>query len=225
VAWDRLNLPEIEAALAALGAAPREAIDPSHNDERLTPDSLRRLGEGYRYVDELLAAQVEIFRYGQSRHILELNHRVLCGTNPERRRQFADHITETEHWFYDRPGEGIAAFSDWQQRHKMRPPLMLAAGIFVQTISRPQLFIEGNQRTATLLASYVLARAGLPPMVATAEVYPRYRALAERCVAMDRAGLAAAFTTTTATARVADFLRETADQRFLLRESRPAGSS
>jgi hypothetical protein len=220
--WDRLNLAEIDATLAAVAAAPRDAIDPTHTDECVTPDALRRLGEGYRYVDELLAGRIELFQYGQSRHMLELNHRVLCGTTPERRRQFADHIAETERWFYDRPG-GIAGFSDWLQRNRTRPPRPLAAGVFVQVISTPQLFIEGNGRTATLLASYVLARAHLPPMVATVETFPRYHELTERCSAIDRDGLGSAFVTATAITRVAEFLQDTAERRFL-RESQAAPS-
>lgn len=33
----------------------------------------------------------------------------------------------------------------------------------------PQLFIEGNPRAAALVASYLLARAGSPPLVVTAD--------------------------------------------------------
>ena len=71
MAWSRLNLAEIDAALADLGAAPRALLDAAGSEEPMTADALRRLGDGYRYVDALLADRVEIFRYGASGAILE----------------------------------------------------------------------------------------------------------------------------------------------------------
>lgn len=215
MAWARLNLAEIDAALAELAATPRVVVDAAGSDEPMTADALRRIGEGYRYVDALLAKRAEIFRYGASGAILEVNHRVLCGVTPERRYQYAEHIAETGRRFYDPPGAGVAALFGWLQRNRTQPPLALAAGVFVQVVSRPQLFIEGNGRSAVLLASYVLARAGLPPLVVTARHYPTYRALAERCSAIDRTRVTSAFALSGVTARVAAFLKEAADPRFL----------
>ena len=215
MAWARLNLTEIDAALAELGAAPRVVLDAAGSDEPMTADALRRVGEGYRYIDALLAERTEIFRYGASGAILEINHRVLCGVTPERRRQFADHVAETERRFYDRPDAGVGMLFGWLQRHRTEAPLALAAGVFVQVVSRPQLYVEGNGRSAVLLASYVLARAGLPPLVITAPHYPAYRDLAERCSVVDRTRLTSAFALSGATARAATFLKEAADRRFL----------
>lgn len=216
MSWARLNIAEIDAALADLGAAPRVLIDASGSEEPMTADALRRIGEGYRFVDALLADRSEIFRYGASGALLELNHRVLCGVTPERRRQFAGHIAETERWFYDRPDAGVGALFSWIERHREQPPVTLAAGLFVQVVSHPQPFLEGNSRTAALLASYVLARAGLPPLVATTALYPAYRDLVEQGSAIERARLTRAFALSAATARAAAFIKEAADPRFLL---------
>ena len=221
MAWGRLNLTDIDTALAELGAAPRELIDADNTDEPFVADAVRRLSEGYHYIDSLLADQIEIFRYGQTGHILEINHRVLCGTTPERRVQYADHIAESERWFYDRPGAGIGAVFSWLQRHRTQPTLAIAAGIFVQVVSHPQLFIEGNARSATLLASYVLARGGLPPLVLTPATLPDYRNLTDRCLAIDRSGLTGSFAVSVVTNRVAAFLESATDRRFLLAEEAP----
>ena len=67
-------------------------------------------------------------------------------------------------------------------------------------VSTPQLFIEGNRRTALLLASYLLARGGLPPVVVTAESYPRFDEISERAVAIDRRGFASGIALTLAIA-------------------------
>jgi prophage maintenance system killer protein len=39
------------------------------------------------------------------------------------------------------------------------------AGLYIQIISQPQLFIEGNHRSAILMVSYMLGREGYPPFV------------------------------------------------------------
>ena len=171
--------------------------------------------EGYRYVDHLLAERVDIFAYGQSRHLLELNHRVLCGISPERRTQFAGHLAETERRFYDPRDGGIGELHEWVKRNRTKPAYTLAAGVFVVAVSTPQLFIEGNRRTATLLASYVLARAGLPPLVVSPQDYPRFDEISERALAIDRGGFASGIALALAVHRTADFLLATADPRFL----------
>ena len=212
LSWGRLDLTAIGDVLEAIGARPSGA---TIDGEPVTNDVLRRLMEGYRYVDALLAERVDVFAYGQSKHLLELNHRVLCGITPERRTQFAGHIAETERRFYDRGLGGIGELHDWVQRNRTRPARTLAAGVFVYVVSTPQLFIEGNRRTAVLVASYLLARGGLPPVVITAESYPSFDEVAERAVAVDRNGFASGIGLTLAIHRVADFLQATADPRFL----------
>ena len=80
-------------------------------------------------------------------------------------------------------------------------------GLRRRSVSTPQLFIEGNRRTALLLASYLLARGGLPPLVVTAADYPRFDAISERALAIDRRGFASGIALTLAASRVADFLQ------------------
>jgi hypothetical protein len=214
--WGRLDLAGIEAVLQAVGVrlAGADGV-PARPGEPITPDVLRRLMEGYRYVDTLLAERVDIFAYGQSRHLLELNHRVLCGVAPERRIQFAAHLAETERRFYDAPDGGIGEVHEWLKRNRTKPARTIAAGLFVAAVSTPQLFIEGNRRTATLLASYVLARAGLPPLVVSPQDYPRFDEISERALAIDRRGFAGGIALTLAVHRTADFFLATAAPRFL----------
>jgi hypothetical protein len=40
-----------------------------------------------------------------------------------------------------------------------------AAGVYMRILSKPQLFIEGNHRTGTLVMSYILVRSERPPFV------------------------------------------------------------
>ena len=212
--WGRLDLPSIDAAVQDTMA--HLPFGGEGDPEAMS----RRLIEGYHYVDQLLADHVEVFAYGQSHHLLELNHRVLCGTTPERRVQFANHITETEHWFYDRADAGISELNGWYARSRNRDVLVLAGGMIVQVVSRPQLFIEGNKRTSALIASYLLARESRPPLVVTPEHHAEFTMLTDRAARVERRGLVGNLQATLATRRLVDFLRETGEAR-MLREPLP----
>lgn len=219
--WKRLNLAEIERALAELSAE-ADARGSWHElrEEPLTSDAIRRMMEGYRYIDALLAERVELFAYGNSERILELNHRVLCGVSPERRVQFADHIAETARHFYEPPGVG--ALVDCHNRARTGAPEHLAAMLFAQTLSTPQLFIEGNSRSATLIASYCLASRGRPPLVVTTPLLPNYNALVERCAGLDRDGITGMLGFGLCRRKVEHFLRESLESRFLLATAAPS---
>lgn len=212
--WARLDLAAISAALDAQREAKlRAGLDPA---PETAADVSRRVLEGYRYVDALLAERVELFAYGGSAAILELNLRVLCGVTPARREAYADHIEATRAWFYDRPAEGVNSLNDWVKRHRTAHPLSFAAGLIVHVVSTPQLFIEGNRRTSTLLASYVLARSGLPPLVIAPERIRDYRAAMEACGNLDHSGgLRSRLARMSAVGRIAALLDQMADPRFL----------
>ncbi len=212
--WARLDCAAIAAALEAT----RESREGTcGDDEALVADATARLLAGYRYLDELLAHRVDLFGYGASEHLLELNTRVLCGVTPERRVQFARHIAATTAWFYDHRGGDIGGFADWMQRHASQPPRLLAAGALVQMVGTPQLFIEGNRRTATLVVSYVLARAGLPPLVVTPDLYAGYQAATEPAASIERTSILGIIAARRATARLAAFLLTAESPRFLRR--------
>lgn len=215
--WRRLDIERIEGALRALLA--RTVAEESWKrlrEEPLSEDIIRRLVEGYRYVDELLAGRISIFGYGESARILELNHRVLCGVSPERRIAYRSHIRATEQHFYDNPRGGVSALTDRYARWQRHAPEVLAAEVYVQTVSTPQLFLEGNSRTAALLASYCLGRAGLPPLVVTSHGLEEYHVLVGRAATVNRDGVTGILGFGMSARKIAHFIRESADRNFLL---------
>ena len=113
----------------------------------------------------MLEQGVDPFRRGQHGHLLELNTIVLCGTSPEERRRFHRHIEATEAHFYEVVGGGIREIMEWYDRHRGDDPWRQAAGVYVHALSEPQLFIEGNHRTGSLIMSFMLVRAGKPPFI------------------------------------------------------------
>jgi hypothetical protein len=212
--WARLDLNAIEAELSVLREAKlRAGLDPT---PETAEEVSRRVLDGYRYVDELLAERVEPFVYGGSAHLLELNLRVLCGVTPERRVSFADHIEASRAWFYDRPGQGIDEVNEWVKRHHTARPVAFAAGLIVEIVSTPQLFIEGNRRTSTLLASYVLARSGLPPLVVSPDRIMDYREVMDATGAIERTGgLRSRIAVMGAVHRTQALIESMSDRRFL----------
>ena len=178
-----LDLQAIAAALTEAAALPNVAQEGSI---RPTAAPLERMLKGYRYVDRLLARGVDVFQLGASHHLLELNHLVLCGIKPSRRLEFHEHLVATERRFYEHREAGADALYAWVDLNRHLPPLAFAAGAIVQMVSAPQPFLEGNQRTATLVASLVLVRGGLPPLVMTAANAAGLRRALAACKALDR---------------------------------------
>ncbi len=187
-----LDITAIEAALLQVQRdfASLDSLAPPVRDpmDRTVIDNLMA---GYRHVVHLAAEGIDLLAMGQHRHLLELNSIVLCGTDPARREEYRRHLTATEARFYDEPNAGIEALIDWCRMHMRDGVRDLAAGAAVQILAKPQLFIEGNQRTAALFISYLLMRAGLPPFVLSAATAGEYFDCAASIREIRRHGLAA----------------------------------
>ncbi len=181
----RLDIAAIEAALLDRVTAASSAAG-GLSDAVFTADIARRMVEGYRQLDQFLAEGRNPLGFGQSPLLLELNHVVLCGRSADRRTEHAEHIAATEARFYGDPLAGADDFYDWLDVAGHPLARDFAARLYVRVVSSPQLFIEGNQRTAALCASYVLAAAGLSPLVLDVAMAVRFAPVAEACRAVDR---------------------------------------
>jgi hypothetical protein len=159
----RLNLPKIESSLRAVQAdfARINATLGAQRDP-LSDEVRANMMAGYRCVDDALAGGIDLFELGNSRCLLELNILVLCGADRDRRKDFARHIATTEQRFYEQEGGGIGTLMEWLQPNDGEDVWRRAAGVYIQILSRPELYIEGNHRTGALIMSYLLAREGQP---------------------------------------------------------------
>jgi hypothetical protein len=209
----RLDVAAIAAALDEVARHPKTWPGQAEPPD---PDAARRMAEGYAAVDALLADGADPLALGGSASLLELNHIVLCGVSPDRRRQFARHIAQTDRRFYDDPTAGADAFFAWLALQPAGPPDSLAARLWARIVSRPQLFIEGNQRTATLVASFVLVRGGLPPLVASRDAAARFAALGETCRRIDRESWRSPIDFALGWRAARRLIRAAADRRYLL---------
>lgn len=166
----RLNLPAIASALREVQAA-FPAINARLQMRRDVMSDLvvANMLAGYDFVDRLLGDGVDAFALGRLNLLLELNHLVLCGPDPEERRRAHRHVEATEAAFYDDDRGGVRDVREWYERNRGASVWKRAAGVYVRILTEPQLYIEGNHRAGALIVSYLLAREGAPPFVLTAD--------------------------------------------------------
>ena len=107
----------------------------------------------YGYVDDLLVAHVAPASKESIEHLLVLHNRVHYGTNAEIMAEFARPIAANAEKFYTNI-KPIAAWI-WKHAEKGDHPFKIAAETYVGILGRPQLFVEGNHRTGSLIASWI----------------------------------------------------------------------
>jgi len=161
----RFDLQEVEAALRGAQAALFAQAGRDAMDEHVVENMLA----AYGCLDELLERGVDPLAPGQVSQLLEINRLVLCGADPARRARYAEHLAAGEERFYNEPDAGIGDLVEAMRVDAGESVWERAAGAYVHMSLRPQLFIEGNHRTGALVMSSVLAGAGEPPFVLTAQ--------------------------------------------------------
>ena len=181
----------------------------------LADDVVNNMVAGYELVDQLAASKVDLFAMGNLKYLLELNTTVLCGIDPVRRAEYARHRQTTEDRFYEAQHGGIQDLVEWYDSRRGDSPWTLAAGVYVRLLSRPQLFVEGNHRTGTLAMSYILVRENEPPFVLTTENAATYFDLSTVIRDTEKQGLAMLFRSSGLIRRLATFLQEHSDRRYL----------
>lgn len=164
----RFNIAEIVCSLKQTQSQFKE-INKSLDVPRgpLLNESVANMVEGYRFVDQLLAEGIDLFAMGNSSLLLEINALVLCGADQNRRENYRLHIEQTRRQFYDDQQGGIGSLMEWLSFHARDNLWKKVAGLYIQITSQPQLFIEGNHRSAILMVSFMLGREGYPPFVMT----------------------------------------------------------
>ena len=214
----RLNLPAIEDRLRDVQEN-FHLINKRLDDYRdpMTDEVVGNMMAGYKRVDQSIKMGVDLFALGNSKKILELNHLVLCRGEKSNECCTGKHLEASERHFYDDRRGGIRDLVEWQELHRSDTLWERVAGTYVRILSTPQLYIEGNHRTGALIMSYLLVREGRPPFVLTTENAKAYfdpssliKKTRKRSIAMlvKIPGLRKNF---------ANFLKDQADDRFLLR--------
>jgi len=170
---------------------------------------------GYAYLNELLLNKINIVREENKHHVLELNQRVLCGTDEGVRFEFANHMRQTAIRFYNQSDCNICKIVQWNRKHKSDSAWERAARTYTYMLSRPQLFFEGNHRTGALVMSGILAHEGLPPFVLTTENANAYFDPSTLAKLTEKSFFTKLYKLPTITKNFTKFLKKQADRRFL----------
>ncbi len=130
--------------------------------EDMTMEIISNIIESYNYLNNLLNKNIDMFSPAGLYSMMELNHIVLCGIDPIKRYEYHKHIQETRKRFQD----NIKPIVKWYKKEKViLTPLKIATIFYIQSLSQPQLFIEGNHRTENIILNYVLITHNKPPFI------------------------------------------------------------
>jgi hypothetical protein len=213
----RLNLDAIAASLRTVQQAfPAINARLQTAREPLGDEVIANLMAGYAFIDAAIMAGLNLFTLGNLKYLLDLNRRVLCGTDPGKLKDYADHLDATEAHFYGHTEGGIGSLVEWLAGHRHRSPWRQAAGVYIRILSEPQLYLEGNHRCGALIMSYLLAREGKPPFVLTVDNAKAYFDPSTVIKATRKTAFARLFTLPHLGREFAQFLKAQADDQYLL---------
>ncbi|HEC73233.1 MAG TPA: hypothetical protein ENI26_02545 [Methylophaga aminisulfidivorans] len=150
------NFKHINASLTVKRTAPSDEV-------------IENLVAGYKKIDSYLKNGTKLFEIGSSECLLELNQIVLYQHADISKEEQAYQFEATKAHFYKAKHGGIGQLMEWLEFHKNSNVWMQTAGIFTHILSQPQLFLEGNHRTGSLIMSYLLAKSGHCPFVLSYE--------------------------------------------------------
>lgn len=162
----RLDLPAIRACLLDTRNNFKK-INATLTVKRQPPSDevIDNLVAGYAQIDHYVAEGINLFANGNSRLLLDLNYTVLYHNSTLSVEEEAAQFEATETHFYESGNGGIGSLVEWLQLHNDSSIWKRTAGAFTCILSQPQLFLEGNHRTGSLIMSYFLMRAGRAPFV------------------------------------------------------------
>lgn len=139
--------------------------------EDLTDVMAEQIVDAYRFLNDLLRRDMDLFTPAGLHALLEMNHIVLCGSDTATRSQYYQHLNETRKSFLKR----IKPIKEWVLRKRGDGnPYKLATGFYTRMLSQPQLFLEGNHRTGNILLNYLLVSRRAAPYVISVDTAARY---------------------------------------------------
>jgi hypothetical protein len=126
-----------------------------------------RMASAYSYLDDLLRERIPPFSTESIEPMLLLNQRVHYGTDHRLLSEYRKALEATADQFY----RSIGSIQERYERHKKRGkhPLELAAEIYVCILGYPQLYVEGNHRTGSLITNWISVYHGFAPFVLSAD--------------------------------------------------------
>lgn len=137
-------------------------------DQPFDKKLMENLLHGWEYLDFVIRKRdYSLFSDKGGPDMLEINHRVHYGSDTELRNEYAKATQATTEKF-TRQVIPIRQYYK-KETKKNTSTYHIAAEIFISIIGMPQLFIEGNHRSGSILASWINLVNDKPPFVLTRE--------------------------------------------------------
>ena len=165
----RLNLGNIEKSLTRVEENWKKIDDEldlrkiGRKDTAFTADIRAKMMSAYKLLDNSLGKGIEPFSREGLEEMCELNNLVHYGVDSRLRQEYVKAIAANSEKYY----RNISPIVKWYANHmKKEPhPLKVAVEVYVAVLGHPQLFIEGNHRTGSIIASWINMYYGYPPFV------------------------------------------------------------
>jgi len=231
MARGRIDLDAVAATLDALRheRAARDAVPVLGEPADPLGDRMqRRLLAAYALLDDAVANGLDLLAPGHSRALLRINHTILYGPRGRREPDNLRALRASEQRFYEGDAlarstgvdGGVADLVAWCDTHRRLPSAERAAGVYVRTLCTPQLFVEGNHRSAMLFASHELLHDGRPPFVLCVDNVAALRGCSAEIGRVARGGLASWARARRLRRRVASIIRASADLTHIGHDNR-----
>ena len=165
----RLNLEKVEQSLTSVEKN-WEKIDAELDSRKIgrkdTPfnaDIKAKMMSAYGFLDVLLSEGIEPFSKDSLDDLCELNNLVHYGLDTRLRQEYKKPIEANAKKYY----RNIDPIISWYENHMKREPhpLKVASEVYVAILGYPQLFIEGNHRTGSVISSWINMYYGYPPFI------------------------------------------------------------
>jgi hypothetical protein len=165
----RLNLDEINKSLLTVERNWKsiddklDSLNIGRKDTIFNSVIRQRMMSAFEYLDSHLVEGVRPFSQASFSCMVELNNCVHFGHDNQLRLEYHKAIQATTEKFYNH----IDVLTSWYKKHEKDDdsPLKIAAEIYVGIVGYPQLFIEGNHRTGSLISNWINLYHGYPPFV------------------------------------------------------------
>ncbi len=165
----RLNLTAVESSLAGVERDWKRIEEElskksiGKKDTPFSPQLKDRMMVAYERLDLLLKDAVRPLSKESIEQMLRLNEYVHYGDDKELRREHRQAIAANEEKYY----RNIAPIIKWHDSHMKREPhpLKVASEVYVAILGYPQLFVEGNHRTGSMISSWINMYYGHAPFV------------------------------------------------------------
>ncbi|PIQ89322.1 MAG: hypothetical protein COV72_03790, partial [Candidatus Omnitrophica bacterium CG11_big_fil_rev_8_21_14_0_20_42_13] len=177
--------------------------------EPIKTEMIENIIDGYTLLADMLGEKSAFDTLYKTK---DLNLRVLIGSDLRKQLEYNSFIVETMRVF----DKNIIPIQKWYfKKRNVLSGERVAAGVYVRILSHPQLFIEGNHRTGSIIVNGILRSHDLAPFVLTLENMVDYLNLSSEIKFKSKKKYFDKWKLMSLEIKFSEFLRENIDEGYL----------